>query len=211
MTGPTWVLVGLAGACALVDWIAVGRRSKILEYVSKPATLGLLIAAALALDPQQPGRRAWFVVALALSLAGDVFLMLRRERFVAGLVSFLLAHLAYIVGFQIGPGHLWLAAIAFVVIRLGTLVLNVRVANGAGAKDARLEGPVRAYSYVVTGTLAAAAGSGDGVAIGGAALFFLSDALIGWTRFVRPYEWAPVAIHATYHVGQALLVVSLAV
>ncbi|NIW49240.1 MAG: lysoplasmalogenase, partial [Gammaproteobacteria bacterium] len=40
----------------------------------------------------------YFLIGLALSLAGDIFLMLPDEKFIAGLVSFLLAHLAYILG-----------------------------------------------------------------------------------------------------------------
>ena len=45
--------------------------------------------------------RAWFVAALVLSLAGDVFLMLPKDLFVFGLGAFLLGHLAYIVGLHV--------------------------------------------------------------------------------------------------------------
>src|SRR5439155_19256377 len=41
----------------------------------------------------------FFVIALALGLASDVFLMLPRDMFVAGLVAALVEHLAYIAGF----------------------------------------------------------------------------------------------------------------
>ena len=43
----------------------------------------------------------------------------------------------------------------------------------------------------------------------GAVFFMTSDALIGEDRFVQPRPWQPVAIIVTYHVAQALLVVSL--
>ena len=43
----------------------------------------------------------------------------------------------------------------------------------------------------------------------GAVTFAGSDTLIAWDRFVRPLRWAAVAIMVTYHVGQALFVVSL--
>ena len=45
--------------------------------------------------------RAWFVAALVLSLVGDVFLMLPQDLFVFGLGSFLLGHIAYIVGMHV--------------------------------------------------------------------------------------------------------------
>jgi uncharacterized membrane protein YhhN len=44
----------------------------------------------------------------------------------------------------------------------------------------------------------------------GAVLFYASDALIAWNRFVQPRPWMPLAIIVTYHVGQAALVLSLA-
>ena len=56
---------------------------------------------ALALDPFDSAVRAWFVAALVLCLAGDVFLMLPKDLFVAGLASFLLGHLCYVAGLVI--------------------------------------------------------------------------------------------------------------
>ena len=69
--------------------------------------------------------------------------------------------------------------------------------------------PVTAYMAVISAMVVCAAGTGDGVAVAGAALFYASDALIGISRFVRSTPWAPVAIMVTYHVGQCLLVLSL--
>jgi hypothetical protein len=42
----------------------------------------------------------------------------------------------------------------------------------------------------------------------GAALFAGSDALIAWERFVAKRAWGPVTIIVTYHLAQALLVLS---
>jgi len=47
------------------------------------------------------------------------------------------------------------------------------------------------------------------LAIVGAGLFFVSDALIGWTRFVGDVRWGRVLIMATYHLGQIGLVLGL--
>ena len=49
--------------------------------------------------------------------------------------------------------------------------------------------------------VATAVGAGGAAAIAGAALFFVSDALIGETRFVRPASWGPVAVIITYHLA----------
>jgi uncharacterized membrane protein YhhN len=55
----------------------------------------------------------------------------------------------------------------------------------------------------------AAGRSGSPLALAGAVLFYGSDSLIAWNRFVRPLAWAPVAIMVTYHAAQALLTLSL--
>src|SRR5207249_662545 len=62
-------------------------------------------------------------VALVLSMLGDVFLMLPRDLFVAGLTSFLLAHLAYVVGFRVHGG----SAGAWAVAALGVLAVDAVV------------------------------------------------------------------------------------
>ena len=51
---------------------------------------------------------------------------------------------------------------------------------------------------------------GNPLAIVGALLFYSSDALIAWNRFVRPLVVAPVLIMVTYHLAQAAFVLSLA-
>ena len=90
MTAGAWALLIVAAILAAGDWVAVARGIVRLEYACKPGALAALIAVALTLDPAHGDVRAWFVVALVLSLAGDLFLMLPSDRFVAGLASFLL-------------------------------------------------------------------------------------------------------------------------
>jgi alkenylglycerophosphocholine hydrolase len=96
------VLLVVALGVAIVDWWAVATDRRPVEYLAKPLTMVVLIAAALVLDPVDGTQRWWFVVALVLSLAGDVFLMLPRDLFVPGLASFLLGHVAYVVGLWSG-------------------------------------------------------------------------------------------------------------
>ena len=65
------------------------------------ASLALLVLALAWRQPGAVGRyRHWIVIGLALSTAGDVFLMLPFEGFAFGLGSFLLAHLAYLVALR---------------------------------------------------------------------------------------------------------------
>ncbi len=170
----------------------------------------LLTSAALALDPEVEAVRAWFVAALVLSLAGDVLLMVPKDLFVFGLTAFLLGHLAYIIGLHVDgvDGTRFLIGIAVVMVVLA--VLGSAILRGVRAGPHRqLAGPVVAYMFVISAMVASAIGVGHGAAIGGAILFYVSDALIAWNRFVAETRQAGVAIMVTYHLAQAGLVLSL--
>lgn len=205
MTSAAAFLLGMAAVFAVADWVAVWRGSKPLEYAAKPLALVALIAVALVRVPLDEGQRRWFVVALVFSLAGDVFLMLPRNLFVAGLASFLVGHVAYVVGFGPAEAWPWIVSVGVLAAAVGTPIVRALLRDG----HRELLGPVVAYMSVISLMVACAIGDGDPRAIVGAALFMLSDSLIAWNRFVRPLSWAPVTIMVTYHLGQAGLVLSL--
>ncbi|HUF85651.1 MAG TPA: lysoplasmalogenase [Acidimicrobiia bacterium] len=210
MTALAWAFLVAAAALAVGDWVAVARGNRRLEYGCKPGTLALLIGVALALDPTHGDVRAWFVAALVLSLAGDVFLMLPEDRFVPGLAAFLLGHVAYVIGLNLHGGSAGELGLAAIPVALAAAVLAVRILRAVVAGGRReLIGPLVAYMLVISAMVASAVASGNVVAAGGAALFFASDALIAETRFVRPHRGARVVIMVTYHLGQAGLVLSL--
>jgi uncharacterized membrane protein YhhN len=204
----------VAALFAAGDWYSRARESSWrhaarLEYVCKPATLAALVAAAVLLSPTVGAVRAWFVVALVLSLVGDVALMLPREQFVGGLAAFLLAHVCYVAGF-VAEGF---RAPVFALALAGTAVVLSpvarRVLRGVHANEPALRAPVIAYLVVIGTMLAAAVASGNALAAVGAVLFVASDSMIAWSRFVEPFDAAPVAIMVTYHLAQAGFVLSL--
>lgn len=210
MTTAALVLLAAAAATAVGNWVAVARESRALEYVCKPATMTLLVGVALTLDPAEPAQRWWFVGALVLSLAGDVFLMLPNDRFLPGVGAFLLAHLAYVggfvvVGIELAGGLVGAALTLVAVIAVGRPLLQ---ALQRGPHQP-LTVPVGVYLIAISAMVVAAFGTWQALAIAGALSFYISDAVIGWTRFVRPIPGGPVVIMVTYHVGQALLVLSL--
>jgi uncharacterized membrane protein YhhN len=200
-------LLVAAGVSAVGNWIAVARGSTVGIYVCKPLTLVLMIGAALALDPTSDAARAWFVVALVLSLLGDVFLMLPSDAFVAGLTSFLLAHIAYVVGLNQDSADNWWLAIPVVVV---AAILGRRLLAGIRRSGhPEMVVPVVAYVVTILVMVASAVASGNGLAAVGALLFMASDAFIGEDRFVTHRDWQPLTIIVTYHLAQALLVLSL--
>jgi uncharacterized membrane protein YhhN len=207
----TAVLLVLTLVVAAVDWWAVNDPARRrVELVAKPLTLVVLIGAALALDPVDDTVRTWFVIALVLSLIGDIFLMLDEKWFVAGLGAFLLGHIAYIVGFWVSDeieGDLLAVGIALVVIGLATV--GRMIMRGIRATEPEMTVPVTAYMLVISVMVLSAVGTGNSWAIVGSLLFYASDALIAVNKFIEPQPWGRLAIITTYHLGQIGLVLSL--
>jgi uncharacterized membrane protein YhhN len=53
-------------------------------------------------------------------------------------------------------------------------------------------------------------GTAAPIAILGAVLFYASDGILGWNRFVQPLPHGRLAVMTTYHLGQIGLVLALA-
>lgn len=210
MSTGAFLLLAMALVAAVIDWIAVWDKDPRLEYLCKPLVPVLLIGVALALDVESEPMRTWFVAALVFSLAGDVFLMLKeRDLFVLGLASFLIAHLAYVAGFLVAGVEPVRLLAGLVVAGAAVALVGTQIVRTAQEREPELVVPVIAYVGVISLMLVVAIGSGDASGTLGALLFYLSDALIGWTRFVKDYKWAPLAIIVTYHLAQTALVMAL--
>jgi uncharacterized membrane protein YhhN len=219
----SYTFFGLAFVLAVVDWIAVARGWKKLEYFAKPATMVALLAF-MVQNGGLKGGMLWFTLGLVFSLAGDVFLMLPRDRFIAGLVSFLLAHVAYIIGFK--PRIPSETSVLLIALGLAAIVALVstqvyrRIAAGLRAKGKqRLQAPVLLYTLVISVMLISAMLTLlsnrwyplHAVAVClGAALFYLSDTVLAWNRFVNPLRNGRLINMSTYHLGQLLIALGAA-
>lgn len=211
MTTAAWVVLGLAAVFSAANLTAVLRHDKRLEYATKPTVMALLIAVALLLHPTSQVERTLFVVAVALGLAGDVFLMLRRDFLIAGLLAFLAGHVAYIVGFRFGGFELGGLVVGVAIVSLtAALALRRILAALEAGRRARLKTPVVAYVAVISLMTVSATASGSLIAAAGGLLFFFSDLLFSWYHFVRPLSWGQPLNIVMYQLGQALLVLSLA-
>lgn len=117
--------------CAVAAIVATVRGWKRGVYVLKPLTTLLILALAWHLPSMQLFYKILIEAGLVFSLFGDVFLMLPRDRFVAGLVSFLVAHLLYVGAFTDGwrawplTGWLIVPFVAYAVVLLRILLPHV--------------------------------------------------------------------------------------
>lgn len=210
MVAVTISLAAVAVIAAFANWWSRWAQHRPTERWSKPLTLLALIGVAVTLDAADPTVRAWFVAGLVLSLVGDVFLLDGDRWFVAGLGAFLAGHVAYIVGFVVADTWRWWAvSLAAAVVGVVAATVGRRIVSAAAARSPSLRLPVAAYLGVISVMVVAAAAAGNGWAIAGALAFLVSDATLGWGRFVRPGRWTPLAVMVTYHLAQAGLVASL--
>lgn len=209
MTPVAWVLLAATALVAVADWFAVATSRRRLEYLAKPVVMVGLVAVAATLEPVSQVERLFFVAALALGLLSDVFLMLPRDMFLAGLVAAFVEHVAYIAGFRARDLHVGLLAAALAVALLSVAVVMPAVYRALRKDQPSLVVPVIAYVAVFVVMVATAGGTGSYVALGGALLFFYSDALLAWNRFVTAVGWGRFVNIIAYHSGQALLVLSL--
>ena len=209
MTGLAWLALAVTAAFAAADWVAVAASRRGLEYVAKPAVMLGLIAVAVLLHPVDSTERTFFLVALTFGLISDIFLMLPQDMFLLGLVAALFEHLAYSAGFRAREFHVDLLLVAGTVALASARFVLPSVYKALKREHASLVWPVFAYVAVFIVMVSSAGGTGSLIALVGALLFFYSDALLAWNRFVKPLSWGRLGNIVLYHTGQALIVLSL--
>lgn len=210
MTGGAAALLGVALVLSALDWVAVARRIRPLEYVCKPAAAAAFLATALALHPASDASRSWCCVALGFCIVGDVFLMLPRDAFLPGLAAFAVAQTSFTVSFALqSPTRLRLV-IALVLVVPGAAILTRRFVRAvAGGPDGSMVPAVVVYGTVISAMVVSAVAGGTAVGVAGALLFITSDSLIAEHRFASPREWQPFAIIVTYHLALTGIVLGL--
>ena len=164
-----------------------------------------------------------FGLGIFFSLAGDVFLMISYARFsdrwfLPGLVAFLCAHVSYIIGLNTplpNVSPIWSLGLAVILALTAARILR-RIIAGVRQKGLpRLVRPVGLYGTVITLMLLSALLtlnntdwkiSAAGLVAVGAILFYFSDVLLAWNKFVNPIKNGRLANMILYHLGQAALV-----
>lgn len=213
---PIWLSLAIAASAFATIVAHYPQRFKSFAphppaaYFFKPLTTVLTIALAWVLAGADFSALASYqqlvLAGLVFSLAGDIFLMLPKDRFIAGLLSFLVAHLLYIAAFY-GQSHsvstwVWLPCLAW-----GGFLLH-RLWPGLGA----LKGAVMVYAAALLGMGVAAGaqfeqlpGLATALAAAGAVLFIASDSLLALNRFKAPFFSAQAWVLATYFMAQLLI------
>ncbi len=197
---------------AVLNWIASDKKWKTIIYITKPATM-LALLWWMWQSVGLGGSMLWFTLGALFCLAGDVFLMVPKDLFIFGLLAFLVGHVFYILGLNnIAPYiNLW-GGILIVLLAAYLWWLYPKLARGLKEKGkTALKIPVLIYALVISLMVYSALMTWTRpgwpmvaallVSLG-AVLFFASDSMLAWDRFINPLSHARLRVMLTYHLGQ---------
>lgn len=212
-------LLVLVIIAALIDWAAVAKGWNTMEYFAKPAVMVFLFAWLYAAT-QLRGAPFWFGMGILFSLIGDGLLLFPDRMFLPGLAAFLLAQTAYIIGFSAGivaPDFRTILLAAIIALVAAQILRKLTASLKAGGQN-RLILPVQAYGLVISLMLFTAMLSltrpdwktvPAALVSLGAFLFYLSDIILAWNRFVVPIKNGRLLNMVAYHIGQTALIVGV--
>lgn len=187
------------------------RKPFTYHYILKPlTTICILVMAFSYAAPIFSTYSILIMAGLVFSLFGDVFLMLPKDRFLPGLVSFLLAQIIYTYAFITAAVHYdWLIGVPF-------LLYGIWIFFNLKSKLGKMKLPVLIYLlFILTMVWSALNLWQDGenlrgrMVAFGAAIFVISDSILALNRFKTPIRLGRPIILGTYFLAQYLIASSL--
>lgn len=220
------IVIVLAGF--LLHWLAIVLKWERIQPYTKALSLIILIVWTLfGVDYQSPWLAVLLITALLFGLAGDVFLALSDKWFTVGLGAFLLGHLTYLglIGVvlirsrRLGlitriPG--WSVVPISIVFLTALLVFDrvIVVPMRKGDPEKSLVAALFVYAFFLTSLVVFSAFMAIqlsgltwkiwSLALGGI-LFFISDFILAYDRFVSRVRFGKLWVMTTYHMAQFFL------
>ena len=191
-------------------------KKKFIRLITTPLITYFICGIAAVGVFRNAGGYEWMILAgLGLSLIADAVLMIEsNDLFTHGLIFFLGTQIFYIIVFSEWYQFIW-SDIPAAIVLLAIMALLVYKFRKAG-KMGNLMIPVIVYittlSLVVFFSLNGALrydSSSAYLRFFGAFLFYISDAILGWTQFVKYYRLTTFYVWLFYAPGQFLIALSL--
>lgn len=194
-----------------VDWWAVAMARRRVEVVCKPLAMALLVVLACVAGDAPIGVRLLVVFGACFGLVGDAALLNEGQAwFLRGLVAFAVGHALYAAAaLSVGVTATAWWGVGFVVLLFSWRFLPRVVPAARTAGGGVMMGAVVVYAAIIGAMVITTFGTGLWLAAGGAALFAVSDWVLGQRAFVGPETFHRLAVMVPYHVGQTLLIVGL--
>ncbi len=205
------IAIVVVAAAAITMVVSNLLALETLSVVSKMSASSAFIALALTAGALQSLYGRIVIAALSLSWIGDLLLAGGSEQlFLFGLISFLLAHVAFVVAFSVHGIKLNSALVAGIPIAALSIAVSLWLSTYVPAD---MVIPVRVYTLVISImviTAFGARGAGAPLLIPvGALLFYFSDLSVATGQFVQTdfpnYVWGL----PFYFSGQVLLALSV--
>ncbi len=209
------VIVILTVGVILSAFLSIRARERELRtqlYVFKPMTVVFILLVAVIVGRLHFSPYfCWILTGLIFCLIGDVFLMFPEKRFIHGLVSFLMAHVFYLLAFtsEVGFGFSFWLLLPFFVY--GCLMYGLLIPHLG-----RMRLSVLVYVIVIVVMVWQAwerwyriQQSVAFLASMGAVLFIISDSVLAWNRFRSKAKNAQTVILSTYYAAQWLIALSV--
>lgn len=185
---------------AIVAIIYRQRKNNKMFSIFKPLTTILIISLAVIIYQKAPNTYTTLMIAsLLFALVGDIFLI-SKKYFLQGLSSFLIAHIGFTIGFASLFGFSWEIIPIVVLVLIGGLFFNV-----LRKELHKMTIPVLIYISVILIMNWQAIGlvihdqSIVFVVLAIGSLFFtISDAILAYDMFKKPFKAAEVLILSSY-------------
>ncbi len=200
----------------LAELTAIAMQWNTMQFITKPLLVIFLFAWFMASSAKGLPLRYFIAAALFFSWLGDVCLLMEAKNpgwFMAGLASFLLAHIIYILFFlqlrkkQPLPKPLNIFVVALVAVYAVSLFIFLYPHIG------NLKLPVGIYAITISTMLVTAVHAFNKYnspaarcCITGAALFVMSDSLLAVNKFYCSFTGAGIIIMLTYALAQFAIV-----
>jgi uncharacterized membrane protein YhhN len=195
---------------AIITIYAKLRENYLLQYIFKPLTmLAIILIAFLNSSTPITFYQQMIIIGLIFSTIGDV-LLINSRRFVHGLLSFLAAHICFIIAFYSVTSTPNLPSLVFYLVYVaGFQAVLWKHLN-------KLKLPVIVYSLVLAAMSWLALSKTiehhnhqTFHAFVGSLMFVASDSLLAFAKFKSPFRFAEILILSTYFLAQFFIALSV--
>jgi len=216
MKGNVWLFIFIADL--FTDLLSLYYRWDNARYVTKPLIVILLFIYCVQVAKEKIKSFSFLLTALLFSLLGDIFLLFDAKNpnlFIFGLISFLIAHIFYILLFiqikkinqPLQKPYWWL----ILLVCCYTISLFLLLSPTLGS----LKIPVLIYASVLSVMFLSSVHAfnisqpAGKLCIAGAGLFVISDSLLAINKFYQPFAFAGLVVMLTYSLAQLFIVLGV--
>ena len=213
MTSALILVVAFVLLCAVLYFEKTQNRTGLVPTKGCLSLL-FILAALVQKNPPSP-YFAFVVTGLVFCLGGDVFLALpQKKAFMLGLVSFLVGHVFYGIGFFSIAGPTAWTWVSLVLAAMISSLIYLWLRSHLG----KMKGPVIGYMVVITVMVCAASSvlgvsdfnlCGRAMVFSGAVAFYFSDVFVARDRFMKKEFLNRLVGLPLYYSGQFLIAFSL--